>query len=185
MTHLKSAHANGRGWQLAVAVGVLAVITATVVRARADQIGQTAKPQTTAPQTAAQSDDELARAGEALVKKVCDTACHGLEKLDEMRRTRRDWNDVVGEMATKGATATDAQFTTIKKYVTRYYGLVAVNTAGAEELTAVLGLSTKDAEAIVAYRTANGKFADVAALLKVPGIDKSKVEEQPDALQFR
>jgi competence protein ComEA len=137
------------------------------------------------PKTAdVQNDDDLARAGEALVTKVCDTSCHGLEKLDEMRRTTRDWSDQVATMAGKGAMATDAQFGTIKKYLARYYGIVAVNTAPAEELSAVLGFSAKDAQAIVAYRTAHGKFADADALAKVPGIDKSKIEEQPDALLF-
>jgi competence ComEA-like helix-hairpin-helix protein len=48
----------------------------------------------------------------------------------------------------------------------------------------VLGFSSKDADAIVAYRDAHGKFADVDAVLKVPGIDKTKIEEQPDALRF-
>lgn len=182
MTQSKSSRRN-QFWVLAVATGILAVCTATVVRTRADQTPKTVPP--AAPQTAAQDDDELARIGEPLVKKVCDTACHGLEKLDEMRRTRKDWTDQVTQMATNGAVATDAQFTTIKKYLTRYYGLVAVNTAAADELSAVLGLSAKDAAAIVAYRTANGKFADVNALLKVPGIDTKKIEEQPEAMQFK
>jgi competence ComEA-like helix-hairpin-helix protein len=67
----------------------------------------------------------------------------------------------------------------------RYYGLVAVNTAPAEELSAVLGLSPKDAKAIVDYRTAHGKFADADALRKVPEIDTKKIDEQPEALRFK
>ena len=86
---MTQSRSNGRNlrWRLAVVTGMFAVCTATVVRSRADQTPQTvpAAP----PQTAAQDDDELARIGEPLVKKVCDTACHGLEKLDEMRRTRK------------------------------------------------------------------------------------------------
>jgi competence ComEA-like helix-hairpin-helix protein len=164
---------------LSVATSVLAVTIASVARVPA---AQTTKP--TAP-AAVQNDEELAREGEQLVNKACNTACHGLEKLDEMRRPARDWSNQVGEMALKGAVGTDAQFATIKKYLTRYYGVVEVNTATAEELSAVMGFSTKDAQAIVAYRTANGKFADAAALSKVPGIDKSKIEEQPEALRFK
>jgi competence ComEA-like helix-hairpin-helix protein len=56
--------------------------------------------------------------------------------------------------------------------------------APATDLAAVLGLSLQEAEAIVDYRKAHGKFADVAALLKVPGLDKSKIEADPDALRF-
>ena len=80
--------------------------------------------------------------------------------------------------------ATEAQLTTVKMYMTRYYGAVNVNTASAAVLSAVLGLSSKDAEAIVEYRKANGKFASAEALAKVEGIDKSKIEEQPKALRF-
>jgi competence protein ComEA len=176
-------------WLLAGAVGVLAVSVATAARVRSNQATKPnppSKPQTNqTPVAGVQSEQQLARTGEQLVKKVCDSACHGLEKLDEMRRTGRDWNDQVAEMVTKGATATSAQLATIKKYLTRYYGLVPVNTATAQELSAVLGFSAKDAQAIVAYRTAHGKFADADALSKVPGIDKSRIEAQPDALVFK
>ena len=87
-------------------------------------------------------------------------------------------------MSQRGAPGTDPDFALIKKYLTRYYGIVRVNTASAEELSAVLGLPPKVAAAVVAYRTANGKFADLAALEKVEGVDKAKLEEQPEALKF-
>ena len=83
------------------------------------------------------------------------------------------------------ASATDEQFATVKRYLTRYFGIVSVNTATAEELSAVLGLSAKDAKAIVEHRKVHGKFADTAALLKVAGIDKTKIEAQPEALVFK
>jgi competence protein ComEA len=159
---------------------VLAVCVLTLGIANA---AQTTKP--TPAATAPQTDEELARAGEALVNKVCSTSCHGLEKLDESRRTSRGWNDVVRDMANGGAAATEPQFATIRKYLARYYGVVDVNTAPAEEFSAVLGFSAKDAQAIVAYRTANGKFGDADALAKVPGIDKAKLTEQPEALKFK
>ncbi len=60
-----------------------------------------------------------------------------------------------------------------------------VNAAAAEELAAVLGLTAKDAQAIVEYRKAHGNFADLAALMKIEGIDKTKLEEQPEALRFQ
>ena len=77
-------------------------------------------------------------------------------------------------MITRGAPATDEQFATVKRYLTRYFAIVSVNTAPAEELSAVLGLSPRDAGAIVEYRKVHGGFADIAALLKVEGIDKAK-----------
>jgi DNA uptake protein ComE-like DNA-binding protein len=48
-----------------------------------------------------------------------------------------------------------------------------------------MGFSSKDAQAIVGYRTANGPFADIDALRKVPGINVTKIDEQPDALRFK
>lgn len=133
---------------------------------------------------AIQDEEELAKVGEATVEKTCNTQCHGLENLDS-RRTAREWNDLLAEMVSKGAAANEKQLAIIKQYLKRYYGIVSINTAPAEELSAVLGFTAKDAQAIVEYRTANGKFADVDALSKVPGIDKTKIDEQPDAIRFK
>lgn len=132
---------------------------------------------------AAQDEEELARIGHEMTEKVC-VECHEVEVVTSLRRTPRDWNNMVTTMAQRGANGTDDQFATIKKYLTRYYGLVAVNSAPAEDFSAVLGLTAKDADAIVEYRKANGKFGDAATLAKVPGIDKSKIEAQLDALVF-
>jgi competence ComEA-like helix-hairpin-helix protein len=122
-------------------------------------------------------------AAEATIERVC-IACHPFENIIKTRRAIRDWNDQVTVMKGRGAPGTDPDFVTIRKYLIRYYGIVRVNTATADELTSVLGLSAKDAAAIVAYRAANGKFADLASLEKVEGVDKAKLEEQPDALRF-
>lgn len=133
--------------------------------------------------TGSQSEEEFARVGEATTRQVCGS-CHVLEEVTATRRTVRDWSDTVTRMVNAGASGTDAQFDTARRYLTRYVGLVGVNSAPAAEFSAVLGLTETDAKAIVAYRQANGKFANIEALLKVPGIDKSKVEAQPDALRF-
>ena len=131
----------------------------------------------------AAEEDEFATAAEATIERVCIT-CHPFETITKTRRTVREWNDQVTTMAQRGAPGTDPDFTLVKKYLTRYYGIVRVNTASAEELSAVLGLPPKVAAAVVEYRTANGKFADIAALEKVEGVDKAKLEEQPEALRF-
>ena len=62
--------------------------------------------------------------------------------------------------------------------------IVRVNSATPEELSAVLGLPAKVAAAVVDYRKEHGNFTDVAGLLKVDGVDKAKLEEQPEALRF-
>ena len=121
--------------------------------------------------------------GREATVKFCAT-CHPMENITRMRRTPREWSDVITTMTTLGASATREQLTTIKQYLVRHHGAVNVNTATATDLSAVLGLSSKDAAAIVEYRKTHGRFTDAAALAKVEGIDTSKIEEQPEALRF-
>jgi competence ComEA-like helix-hairpin-helix protein len=164
------------GWYMAAASFALATSIATTAAGRQDQ-------KTKPDQAPAEQEEELARIGEETTDRVC-SECHPIDDVTGRRRTARDWNNVVTDMVTRGANATDDEFAIIKRYLTRYFGIVSVNTASAEELSAVLGLSAKDASAIVEYRKTHGKFADAEALSKVPGIDKSKIEAQPDALRF-
>lgn len=131
----------------------------------------------------AAEEEQFAAAAEATIERVC-ILCHPFENITKARRTPREWSDQVTAMAQRGAPGTDPDFTLVRKYLTRYYGIVRVNTATAEELSAVLGLPLKVAAAVVEYRTANGRFVDVASLLKVAGVDKAKLEEQPEAIRF-
>ena len=129
------------------------------------------------------NDEEGAKIGEETTVKIC-AECHDFEQVVALRRTPREWRDMVAAMADRGANATTEEFATVRQYLTRVYGIVGVNTAPAADLTTVLGLSPEAADAVVAYRTAHGKFADVAALAKVPGLDKSLLEAQAEKLRF-
>jgi competence ComEA-like helix-hairpin-helix protein len=131
----------------------------------------------------AEEEEQFSNAAEATIERVC-ILCHPFENIIRTRRSVRDWSDQVTTMSQRGAPGTEPDFALVKKYLTRYYGIVRVNSASAEELSAVLGLPPKVAAAVVEYRTANGKFADIAALEKVPGVDKAKLVEQPEALRF-
>jgi len=122
-------------------------------------------------------------AAEATIERVC-IACHPFENIVKTRRTVREWSDQVAVMKGRGAPGTEPDFATVKKYLTRYYGIVRVNSAPAEELTSVLGLSPKAASAVVEYRTAHGRIPDLETFLKIDGIDRAKIEEQPEALRF-
>lgn len=128
-------------------------------------------------------EEEFVKAAESTLERVC-IACHPFENIVKTRRTLPEWNDQVTNMAMRGAPGTETDFTLAKKYLTRYYGLVRVNSATAEELSAVLGVSSKTAAALVEYRKANGRFTDLASLTKVEGVDKAKLEENADALRF-
>ena len=176
-------------WLLAAAaIGLGASVATTAAVPTAQQ----AKPPQPVPSPAAkgaseivfQNEEELATVGEDIVMRVCETSCHKMETHDR-RRPAYEWNGVIQTMIERGAMASERDVAIIRQYMKRYYGVVAVNTAPAEEFSAVLGLSATDAQAVVAYRTANGKFLDAEALARVPGIDRSKIEEQPDALIIR
>ncbi|RJQ18648.1 MAG: helix-hairpin-helix domain-containing protein [Nitrospiraceae bacterium] len=54
---------------------------------------------------------------------------------------------------------------------------ININQATAKELTALKGIGKKKAEAIIAYRESNGKFASVEDLTKVKGINKNTIED--------
>ena len=130
-----------------------------------------------------EEEGQFSDAAEATIERVC-IACHPFENIIKTRRTVREWNDQVLVMKGRGAPGTDPDFVTIKKYLIRYYGIVRVNAATTEELTSVLGLSPKAASAVVEYRTAHGRIPDVDTFLRIDGVDKAKIEEQPEALRF-
>lgn len=130
-----------------------------------------------------EEEDTFVKVAESTLERVC-IACHPFENIIKTRRTVTEWADQVTNMAMRGAPGTEDDFTLTKKYLARYYGVVKVNSATAEELSAVLGVSSKTAAALVEYRKTNGKFTDLASLTKVEGVDKAKLEENADALKF-
>ena len=75
-------------------------------------------------------------------------------------------------------------FKRVFAFLRRHYGKVYINAATSEEITTTLGLSTKDADAIVAYRKANGSFKDFEAVKKVPDVDLKTLEAHRDAVAF-
>ena len=130
-----------------------------------------------------QEEDEFVKVTEATIERVC-VACHPFENIVKTRRTASEWSDQVVAMAMRGAPGSETDFSLVTKYLARYYGVVRVNTASVEELSAVLGLSSRTAAAVVEYRKANGRFADLASLAKVAGVDRAKLEENAEALRF-
>lgn len=163
--------AAGVCWSAAVAV---AAGSATPVAPAAQAAGRLSP---------ATSPEAFAARAEALVEKVC-IRCHGWERIGATRRPMLDWDRVLGDMVVRGAIASPAEMETIRAYMLWSYGLVAINRAPAGELAAVIGIPSRQATAIVEHRK-KAPIANLAALLKVPGIDRKKVSEQADALRFR
>ena len=79
-------------------------------------------------------------------------------------------------MIEKGATGTDQDFDLVLQYLLGHYGMVNINQASPEDIALIVGLSAKEAEAIVTYRRENGNFRNYEALTKVPGVDVAKLE---------
>ncbi len=125
-------------------------------------------------------------AGRETVAKVC-IDCHGSANFRKARLSRDDWSDKVDDMVERGAKGTDDELDAVIEYLAKNFGpdsKVVVNTAPFEELKSVLGLTFPEAEAVVAYRDANGTFHSLVDLEKVPGVDTKKLEARKDKLQF-
>ena len=101
-----------------------------------------------------------------------------------IRRTKSEWEQVLTKMIALGATGSEDDFESVFGYLRRHHGKVYINTAALDEITTSLGLSTKDADAIVAYRKAKGSFQAFEGVKKVPDIDVKTLEEHKDAVAF-
>ena len=159
---------------LSIALAASVLLISTLVMAAGD--GRPVAPQQVA--ASAQEDQSY-----PLFTQMC-SKCHDAARITGQRRNKFEWEEVINKMIEKGAMGTEKDFETVYDFLLRNFGKVDVNRAAAEELAMVLTLPAKDAEAIVAYRKANGSFADYDAVAKVPGIDVKKLETHKDALTF-
>src|SRR5579871_6902299 len=60
--------------------------------------------------------------GKKLVEEIC-TSCHDADTAVDMKRTEAQWKKVVQTMQARGAEASDEEFATIVKYLTKYFGM--------------------------------------------------------------
>lgn len=116
-------------------------------------------------------------------KRVC-SSCHDSQRILATRRTRTQWEEIIGKMIDRGAQGSDEDFTAAEDYLMKVSGRVNVNRAVSADLVAVLGLTDKEASAIIDYRKAHGDFPDFEALSKVPGVDAEKLKAKEDAIGF-
>lgn len=115
---------------------------------------------------------------------VCGS-CHGADIVVGSTGSRAAWEETVEAMRARGAYGTDEEFETVVKYLSKYFGMpVNVNTATADELQKQFMIPADQAEAIVAYRDANGDFKTVEEFLMVDGIDKEDFQLMADRIQF-
>jgi competence ComEA-like helix-hairpin-helix protein len=135
-------------------------------------------------------DDEAkalpAGAGKELVVKIC-LDCHGTGHFRGQRLSSDDWSDKVYDMIDRGAKANDDEILVVVAYLAKNFGKdskVLVNTAPLVELKSVLGFAVAECEAVLAYRKEHSAFQEWRDLLKVPGIDPTKVEAKKGMMAF-
>jgi competence ComEA-like helix-hairpin-helix protein len=137
-----------------------------------------------APTSAQQPPPRIPAAeGDALVIRMCNE-CHDAKTVTARRRTRTEWEHSIQDMIQEGAGGSAKDFENVWAYLVQTRGKVFINDAPADEIAHVLGAAEKDAAAIVAHRTTAGRFADLDALKKVPGIDVKPIDAQAEAIAF-
>ena len=123
--------------------------------------------------------------GRDVTQRLCSNECHGIEKVVAERRSKSQWLETIETMKTDGAKGSDEEFKTALTYLTIHFGVpVRVNKATARQIDDVLVLAEGQADAIVKYRDEHGPFASWDDLMKVPGLDPKKLEEQKANVLF-
>jgi competence ComEA-like helix-hairpin-helix protein len=133
--------------------------------------------------------------GQEIVQRNC-AGCHVLKVVTSKRASKQQWSALVDQMISRGAEVPDEEIETVVDYLATNFGATAgekdadrslainVNKGTAAELAGALGLSAKEAAAIVAYREQNGNFKVWRDLINVPGIETEKIESHKDQLAF-
>ena len=122
--------------------------------------------------------------GKDLILKLCG-ACHQAERSASVRLTREGWEEVIADMIKRGAKGTDEEFGIILEYLaTHFLGEAPrplnINRATNVELESVVGLTRKEAAAVLAYLDKVGVCKSLDELKKVPGLDYRKIEARKD-----
>jgi competence ComEA-like helix-hairpin-helix protein len=110
--------------------------------------------------------------------------CHDVARVLANRRTPTEWEELIRKMIERGAQGSGSEFEQVYEYLVGHFGKVYINVEPAEQIASVLKLSAEEAAAIVAYREANGAFADCEAVKKVPNINAKKIDDLKDAIAF-
>jgi competence ComEA-like helix-hairpin-helix protein len=137
--------------------------------------------------------------GQEIVQQQC-VGCHALKVVTSKRASKEQWSALVDQMISRGADVPDEEIENVVNYLSKNFGAstepeatdkndgqhesVNVNKASATELAGALGLTPKEAGALVAYREQNGNFKEWHDLTNVPGIEAKKIESNKDRLVF-
>jgi competence protein ComEA len=117
------------------------------------------------------------------VQKLC-TGCHEIGTVTGSRRTKIGWRQNVEDMVARGAEGSAEELEAVVEYLTTFFGKLNVNTASAKDLQSSLGLSEREAQAIVNYREQNGNFKDFEQLKKLPGLNLEQLQSKRPQIAF-
>ena len=119
--------------------------------------------------------------------RVC-SSCHAPEQVIGHGQDASGWADTINQMIQNGAQGSDQDFGDIVQYLSTYVGpmpaKIDVNTVTSLGLQNWLGFTAQQGDAVVAYRTAHGKFTSPADLEKVPNVTPGLINNIKGVLTF-
>ena len=131
-----------------------------------------------------QSDGRSEVKGKAAFERAC-VGCHQIEVATNSRYTETGWRQMVNTMVQRGAELSPSEIVNVTAYLSKNFGKLNVNTAAAAQLEETLGLTEKEAQAIVSYREQNGDIKSLDQLKSVPGVSPDKIQAKAEAIAFR
>jgi competence ComEA-like helix-hairpin-helix protein len=138
----------------------------------------------TAPVAKENHSDGLSEVkGKAAFQRAC-VECHQIEVATRSRYTEAGWRRMVDTMVERGAELSEPEIADVTAYLSKNFGKVNVNTATAAQLEDALGLTEKEAQAIVSYREQNGDIKSLDQLKSVPGVSPDKIQAKAEAIAF-
>ncbi len=127
--------------------------------------------------------------GKEVLLRAC-VGCHKAEAFLSYQHTKEEYSSIVTRMAARGAQANTEEQSIIATYLAQNFPKVEdpnklnINKADAKSIETGLGLTEKEAAAVVAYRERHGSFRAVGDLYIIYGVDGSKIEAQKDRISF-
>jgi competence ComEA-like helix-hairpin-helix protein len=127
--------------------------------------------------------------GKTLVVQKC-AKCHGIDQFSWARHSKEEWDVLIDKMTEEGLELSEDDYQTAVGYLSKFLSRdappakIKVNRLGAAVLEERLGITDKEAEAIVKHREQNGPFKSWQDVAKVPGVDAKKIEAAKDLIQI-
>lgn len=127
--------------------------------------------------------------GREVLIRAC-IGCHKAEEFATYRHTKEEYRSIVYRMGDRGAQASAKELDQLADYLAQNFlkvedpSKVNVNRATAKELETRLELTSKEAEAIVAYRERHGDFRAVGDMYVIYGVDGRKLQAAKDKISF-